>query len=361
MSIHKEGRKWRVKWKIAGRQRSRTFDKKADAITFDANIKRRRQLGPLLAAEMERESMTLLDYVRGPWRAHAVTLAVKTRKKYAWALDHLGELIDEPLIMIDAPMIAAHQRLMLDRDASASTVREVISQLSGILQIATEHGYIPANPARAVRNVPADEREEIVPLAPVELEQLIASLTGGDRAIALLAGHLGMRPLEVRLAPWSAFDGQTLVIGRSRTKATARRSRVIAVQRVTARELKAWQLASGGRGSEPIIGEMTADVLGHWGTRVLRPAVERATDGRITDATLYALRHTHASLCHYVSGLGIPEITRRLGHSPSVHFLHYAHVIDSISGRRYESLDQLIEVAQAERGFRVGSASEPAR
>ena len=166
-----------------------------------------------------------------------------------------------------------------------------------------------------------------------------------------------MRPLEIRLAPWDAFDGHTLTIGRSRTKATARRARVIAVQRATAHELRAWQLESGGRGSEPIIGETTDNALGHWGIRVLRPAVERATGGRIADATLYALRHTHASLCHHVTGLGMPEITRRLGHSPSVHFLHYAHVIDSISGRRYESLDEMIEVARADLVFRQCSAS----
>ena len=108
--------------------------------------------------------MTLADYVAGPWRAHAVTLRRQTREKYAWALDrHLVELLDEPLRSIDAPTIAGQQRLLLDRGATASTVREAISQLSGILQIATEHGHIPANPARAVRNVPADHREEVRP------------------------------------------------------------------------------------------------------------------------------------------------------------------------------------------------------
>ena len=78
MSIHKRtdrGGKWQVKWKIAGKQHSRMFDRKGeDAITFDAEIKRRRQLGPKLAAEMEREVMTLIEYVEGPWRPHSATL-----------------------------------------------------------------------------------------------------------------------------------------------------------------------------------------------------------------------------------------------------------------------------------------------
>jgi hypothetical protein len=135
-------------------QRNRSFARKSDAITFDADMKGRRALGPVLAAELERESMTLDDYVRGPWRAHAATLAQPTRDKYAWALEkHLRELVDEPLLAIDAPMVASHQQRLLAGGATPTTVREVIGKLSGILQIATEHCYVPANAARAVRNV----------------------------------------------------------------------------------------------------------------------------------------------------------------------------------------------------------------
>jgi hypothetical protein len=61
---------------------------------------------------------------------------------------HLSELLDQPVISIDAPMIAAHQRLPIERGA-------------------TEHGHIPANPARAVRGVPATHGEEIDPLTPL--------------------------------------------------------------------------------------------------------------------------------------------------------------------------------------------------
>jgi hypothetical protein len=85
--------------------------------------------------------------------------------KYAWALEnHSSELLDAPLLTIDAPMVAAHQRRLLDHGATPSTVREVMPKLSGILQIATEHGRIPENSARAVRAVPADPSEEIDPL-----------------------------------------------------------------------------------------------------------------------------------------------------------------------------------------------------
>ncbi len=348
MSVHKEGRKWRVKWKVAGRQHSRGgFEKKADAITFDATVKRRRHLGPQLAAELERESMTLLDYVKGPWRAHAATLALPTRDKYAWALEkHLRELVDEPLLALDVARLAEHQRLMLDRGCTPTTVREVFGRLSGILQLASEHGYIAGNSARALRKVSAEAREEVRALAPVELERLIASSTGRDRAIMLLAGHLGLRPIEVRMARWGSLDGGTFTVGRKRTKRTAARTRVIDVPDLTAHELKRWRMESGRPGGdEPIIGEMSPNAMKLWGRRQLPDGLR-----------LYDLRHSHASALHYC-GFTVPEAAERMGHGPALHVETYAHVIKQIKGTRYDDLDALIGAARAELRFRVGSVS----
>ena len=56
MSVHKQNGKWRVKWKLNGRQRSKTFDRKGDADRFDAEVRRRKQLGPHLAAELDRST-----------------------------------------------------------------------------------------------------------------------------------------------------------------------------------------------------------------------------------------------------------------------------------------------------------------
>ena len=168
--------------------------------------------------------------MRDGFRTHAATLRRGHPQKYAWALGEApAELADEPLLALDVPRLASHQRLMLDHGATANTVREVMARLSGILQIAVEHGHLPANPARALRKVPRDAAEDVDPLAPVELERLIAGLTAATEPSSLLGGHLGLRPLEIRCAPWGAFNGSTLVIGRSRTKRTAARTRTIAV------------------------------------------------------------------------------------------------------------------------------------
>jgi integrase len=121
---------------------------------------------------------------------------------------------------------------MLDRGATASTVRSVLTVLSGILQIAVEYGHLPGNP-RAMRKVPADPTEEAHPLAPAVLERLLLGLEGRDRAIVLLGGHLGLRPQEIRPAPWSSLEDGHLIVGRATTKATARRTRTVAVPATT--------------------------------------------------------------------------------------------------------------------------------
>ena len=237
------------------------------------------------------------------------------------------------------PRLAAHQQQLLDSGRSANTVRAAMTRLSGILQAATEHGLIPANPVRGMRKVPADPSEDVRPLSPAELERLIAALDGRGRAIALLAGHLGLRPLEARTVPWSDFDGRTLTISRARTKCSAARTRVIDVPVVTARVLRAWQLESGGRGDEPIVGLLGRDGLSLWAYKHLDLAARRAI-GR-DDVTLYTLRHSHASALHYC-GWTVPDAAERMGHSAVVHMGIYAHPIKVIGAQRYRDLDDLI-------------------
>ena len=360
MSIHKTVTgAWRVKWRVNGQQRSRNFDRRGDAVTFEAEMKRRRQLGPALAAELDRSMMTLADYVSGPWRAHAATLSPASRAGYKWALEkHLTELVDEPLASIDVPLLAEHQQALLRRGATPSTVREAFVRLSGIMQIAVEHGHIPGNPVRALRKVRIEAQDEVVALSPVELERLLAALHGRDKAICLLGGHLGLRPLELRQVPWSVLGDRTLVVGKSVTKVTARRTRTIAVPQTTARELREWRLRSGRPSdTEPIVGEMSPNALKLWGARHLRPAVKAATNGRITDATVYSLRHSAASALHYC-GFTVPEAARRMGHGAELHLKVYAHVIETMGSDRYAGIDELIAAARADLTFPQSSPAQ---
>jgi len=67
--------------------------------------------------------------------------------------------------------------------------------------------------------------------------------------------------------------------------------------------------------------------------------------GRITDATVYLMRHSHASLLHYC-GFTVPSAARRLGHSGELHVRTYAHVIEAIGAERWPDLDAMISDAR---------------
>ena len=149
------------------------------------------------------------------------------------------------------------------------------------------------------------------------------------------------------MAPWGNLTDDGLIIGRARTKRAAARTRVLALPAATALELKRWRLESGRRADdEPIVGPMTKSALVQWGWKRLQPAASRIT-GR-DDVTLYTLRHTHASACHY-AGFTVPAAARRLGHGGALHLTTYAHVIDALEGKpRHADLDALITAARSE-------------
>lgn len=343
MSVHPHGDKWRVVWRRAnGKQTSRVFDRKGDADRHDTDIRRRKQLGPRHIAELEVEKMTLREYVTGPWRMHAATLSQASRNKYRWALErHLLELLDEPIIGIDASRVLVHQTYLTKHKRTPNTAREALLYLGGILQLAVTQGRIPANPVRAVRKT-GGSRPPVRPLAVEQLERLITEFDGRDRALVLLGGHLGLRPGEARQITWEQWHDGRLVVPAEIVKANARRTRSVDVPRATAAELRAWRLQSGGRDG-PTVGAMTANAVRLWNRKRLRPATKRlfARD----DVTLKTLRHTHASMLHY-AGYTLPEAAARMGHSTAVHVATYAHVIEGLGGHRFDNLDELIAHAR---------------
>jgi integrase len=340
MSVHK--RKygtWQVRYRDAnGVQRADSFDTKRLAVEFDAEQKLRRR-HPQMAAQERAQKMTLKQYVEGPWRQHSATFEQPTRDKYRWALEcHLADLAGEKLVAIDVERLSDVQVIMLEGGATPTTVREVLAKLAAIFEVAISQGYLPpgANPVKAVRKPPAKPRDEPNILAPAALEEKIASLSGRDRAIAILGGRGGLSPKEIKLVRWADFDGEQITVGASRTKSSRARTRMVTLDQLSRQQLKEWRLAAGRPPvGEPIIGSITHDEFRRWHLRHL-PAGVRLTD----------LRHSHASALHHTK-MSQPAILRRLGHGFQAHWRHYAHVIDSIpESERYDDLEALYAAAR---------------
>lgn len=73
--------RWKVRWRQGVKYRSKTFDRKGDAATFAAEVRRRQQMGTLISIDSGR--VTLAEYATKTWRlAYAASLAPKTRQHY---------------------------------------------------------------------------------------------------------------------------------------------------------------------------------------------------------------------------------------------------------------------------------------
>jgi Phage integrase, N-terminal SAM-like domain len=176
------GVRWRVRWRQGDRYRSQTFNRKGDAVTFAAEIRRRQQLGTLVATDRGR--VTLAEYVIKTWApAYGSNLARKTQLHYEQLLvKHvLPELGPLELRAITPETVARWQADRLADGYGRVAVRHAFDLLGSILQRAFEGGQIQTNPARAVRKAPRPRRAEVRPLPPVSIERMRAAGTARRR------------------------------------------------------------------------------------------------------------------------------------------------------------------------------------
>ena len=168
--------RWRVRWRQGGRYRSQTFDRKGDAVTFAAEIRRRQQLGTLVDMDIGR--LTLAEYVVGTWcDAYASQLSPKTWTHYRQLLNKhiLPSLGPLELRAIRPETIARWQAGRLAAGHGRVSVRYALTLLGAILQRAFENGQIPSNPARAVRKAALPRKSEVRPLSPATIERMRAA------------------------------------------------------------------------------------------------------------------------------------------------------------------------------------------
>ena len=153
----KNGRRvYRVRWRDAGRGSSehvRSFDRREDAVRFETDIRRRKQLGDL--AELEKGRETLDEWAREWFRTYAKpNLAAHTLAYYARAWDnHILPRLGEYELRRMTPVLIAGFADELRRDGVGDqTARKVLSLLQGVLGRAVVLGRIQSNPVAAVAN-----------------------------------------------------------------------------------------------------------------------------------------------------------------------------------------------------------------
>ncbi len=352
---------FRVRWREGVRNRSRTFDMRRDAKQWDAEVRRRQQLGTLHLLDAGRESLD--EYVAGTWApAYAAQLAVKTRRHYVSLYDcHLSPFLGAlPLRSLNAETVARWQADRLAEGTGPVAVRHALELLGSIMQRAFEAERVPTNPVRQVRKAPRPRREEVRPLAPAQVEAMRAFfLAGGsenphrDACLVSVLAYAGLRPGEALGLRWGDLGEKTILVQRSisvgeevDTKTRAHRSvRLLAPLRA---DLPAWRLAAGRPPDSALVfpaadgGPWSEAAYQSWRRRAFGRALAAAG---IDGARPYDLRHSFASLLLH-EGRNVIYVARQLGHDARLTLSRYGHVMEALEDAPMQPAEDAIRAAR---------------
>jgi integrase len=356
--------RWKVGWRQGDRYRSQTFDRKGDAVTFGAEIRRRQQLGTLVTMESGR--VTVAEYVIKTWApAYGSNLARKTQLHYEQLMNKhvLPELGPLELRAITPETIARWQADRLADGYGRVAIRHSFDLVGSILQRAFEGGQIQTNPARAVRKAPRPRRAEVRPLPPVTIERMRAVSTPRDATLISLLAYAGLRPGEALALQWRDVREQTILVERAVSLGEEKDTKTAAHRTVRllpplAADLREWRLRSGRPGDKGLIfPSATGTVWSQpayqsWRRRAFKRSIEGAD---LEHARPYDLRHSFASLLLH-EGRSVIYVDRQLGHDARLTLSTYGHVMDEFEDA--PRLDAHAAITAARSTIATGSENE---
>lgn len=387
-----------VRWRENGSNRGRRFDRKGDADAWEREVRRRRQLGPLVLAQLTTRAPTLGEWIGERWAPeHAATLEQSTRDRYADAYRlHIEPWLgDVTLTDLTVGRLRSWQAERLAAGVGVGTIDKARTVLSSVLRHAAESEAIPGNPLALVRAPLAEHRDAVTPLAPITVEAIRAVLAGPmdihvperirrggvrvagyvvpderdpltrqrDAAIVSVLAYAGLRPGELRALRWGDIRKATITVERAaRPDGTIKSTknherRAVHLLAPLAADLAELRLAIGRPTDETLVlpptGETPADAHPDavtwtktdwqvWRARRWDKACRLA--GMQASPRPYDLRHSFASLL-LAEGRSVHYVARRLGHSPALTLSTYGHLF-----AEYEHVDRIdaaAEIAQA--------------
>jgi site-specific recombinase XerD len=212
---------WEVRWREGGRdsrRRQRTFDRKADAETFEREVKRRKQLGEL--ATWEKRNQTVRELGREWWANYAVpNLAEWTLTGYEPMLvKHIERRLGGLRVGEVSPEIVADFRTRLEAaGVGRHSVRLSLVVLQAMFKQAVAWGWVQTNPVKAVPKPSGKRERAVVCLAPSQVEAIRAALLAKEKLYAAtlvsLVAYQGLRvPEEVLALEVKHVRAKTLLV-----------------------------------------------------------------------------------------------------------------------------------------------------
>lgn len=345
--------KWRIRFRVNGRNRSATFPTEVAArdglrgVLVD--IRRGTWVDP--QAPTPDAPPTFADalsaYIefrqdRGKLRANTSDGYRSIARNWLGVDDDrvtgFGARLVDTITRADCNSLVAS---MLRKGREPSTVRNVIRLVAAVLRFAErEAGWIDRNPAEGV-TLPTSRRDEMLCLTELEVMMLAAVFPRPSHrtlvTLAVFGG--GLRAAEVAGLIVGDFDPSTgsLTIARAWKGGEYVETKTEAGRRTNV--LPAWlsveiaDLCAGRAPDEPMFTsvEGAAHDHGNFMRRWFKKAVQRA--GLPDRLRFHDLRHTAASLA-LAKGVPVVDVARWLGHSnPTTTLSIYAHVVPDHRGR----------------------------
>jgi integrase len=341
-------RRYEVRWREGGRQRSRTFDRRADAEAFDAERRRRAQLGAHAPAEPSPEP--LREWLETWWRREAHGWARSTRMVRAavmdkWLIPYLG---DVPLRDLGEDRVMEWRGQVSADGCPAMQANHALSILSAALSAARRARKVPANPCQGIRRLRVEVSRPRA-LTPEQVEAIRAAMARPQDAVLVsVMAYAGLRPEEALPLRWSDL-GRTIVVSRTWTHGELRertktgRIRAVEIVAPLAADLESIRPKAGSP-DEWVFPSPTGLLLDlhNWRERMFKPAARTAG----VEATPYDLRHTYVSLLIH-EGRSVPYVAAMAGHSPRMCLERYAHAFAEAQLGAGQPMGEAIAAARA--------------
>jgi integrase len=366
------GRRWRARYlDPEGRERSKSFDRKADATAFVNSAAAKVDSGTWTDPVLGK--ITLRDYIwewaaGQPWDA-------STRDAYERRIRcHIDPGLGGRTLARLAASPSSVTAWVNGLPVGAAYAGHILGVLSACLSAAVDDGLIARNPcqARSVR-APRASRAKIVPWTAAQVEAVRAALPERYQAMADIGAGLGMRQGEILGLPADAAEflrkrvhvrlqvrriGGTLVFAPPKRG----RDRFVPLPRDVAMALAAhmaafppvsvtlpWLQPGGGPRTEQLV---FTGLRGHAllpnavNEDIWRPARIAAGLPDTRDNGMHSLRHHYASTL-LAGGVDIKRLAAYLGHhDPAFSLRVYAHLMPDGD----ELALQAIEAARASHG-----------
>ncbi|MHB1446913.1 MAG: tyrosine-type recombinase/integrase, partial [Acidimicrobiales bacterium] len=201
----------------AGRQRSRSFRRRADAALYAKTVDTDKARGDWADPRLARA--TFGQYSELWWAA--AQLRPRTAELYASLLRNwvLPRFNDVPVAQIDAPTLRAWAKGITDSGRSASHRAGCINIVRLVLGTAVEAGAIKANPALRLKLPTPAPKAEMRFLTPAQVETLAQAMKYPQGALVVrLAAYTGLRAGEIYALRVRSIQGQRLTVTDSLTE-----------------------------------------------------------------------------------------------------------------------------------------------